>query len=190
MANADGNWSYEADYGPDPESRGIAPPAPDLRTSGGTRAWTAGRPAPSTAAIGGHPVHPMLVPYPIALLSAAAACDLAARLTGDPFWVRASRLYLYGGLVMGAAAATAGATDFATIKRARRLPEGRWHAFGNALAMALTGLNICLRRHGTREVSRTEALLSAAVAGILGVTGWLGAELSYRHRIGVTPDQR
>lgn len=32
----------------------------------------------STATIAGHPLHPMIVPFPIAFFTAALACDLAA----------------------------------------------------------------------------------------------------------------
>src|SRR4051812_45777060 len=57
---------------------------------------------PSTAAIVGHPIHPMMIPYPIAFLTAVVATDLAARATRDPFWSRASRLLLGAGIASGA----------------------------------------------------------------------------------------
>ncbi len=50
---------------------------------------------PSTAAIAGHPLHAMLIPFPIAFLLGALAADLAAWGTGDAFWTRAA-LWLAG----------------------------------------------------------------------------------------------
>src|SRR3954452_14097257 len=56
---------------------------------------------PRTAAIVGHPIHPMMIPHPIAFLNAVVATDLAARATRDPFWSRASRLLLGAGIASG-----------------------------------------------------------------------------------------
>jgi uncharacterized membrane protein len=143
----------------------------------------------STAALGGHPVHPMLVPFPLAFLTAVLGTDLAYMRTRDPFWARASEWLLRAGLVSGAAAAVFGAADWTTIRQARSGAAGAAgvvHAAGNAAALGLAYANLH-RRRGRREVAVVQggAALSAAVAGILGVTGWAGGELSYRHGIGV-----
>ncbi|MBX6368656.1 MAG: hypothetical protein IRZ04_11785, partial [Rhodospirillales bacterium] len=63
---------------------------------------------PSRAAIAGHPIHPMLVPFPIAFLVGALVVDLAFASTGDPFWARAGFWLLLAGIVTGAAAAVFG----------------------------------------------------------------------------------
>lgn len=44
----------------------------------------------STASIAGHPLHPMLVPFPIAGFVGALVCDLVG--TADPFWFRAASI--------------------------------------------------------------------------------------------------
>lgn len=146
------------------------------------------RGVPSTAAVGGHPIHPMLVPFPIVFLTTALATDLAARRTGDPFWAEASRWLLRAGLVSGVAAGTVGAIDFLTVRRARERTEGPLHAIGNAVALALTAANLAARRDRPEgaEPGTGEILLSAATAAILGFTAWAGGELSYRHMIGVS----
>lgn len=145
--------------------------------------------APSTAAIAGHPLHPMIVPLPIGLLSAATASDIGYAITGDPFWARASRWLLRGGLVTGLLAALLGATDFATVRRARR-PEGYAHATGNVLVVALSAASLALRRETRSRVPPLAMLLSGLAGLLLVVTGWLGGELSYRHRIGVASSER
>jgi uncharacterized membrane protein len=147
------------------------------------------RPQPSRASINGHPIHPSLVPLPIGLLTAAAASDLMAARSDDPFWPRASRYLLGAGLATGAAAGAVGAIDYYGLGRPRKVPEGRWHARGNVLAMALTAGNLAMRTSRS-DVPRSGLALSAAVAGLLGVTGALGGELSYRHLVGVDPKER
>lgn len=145
-------------------------------------------PAQSKAALGGHPIHPMLIPYPISFLTSALATDVAARRTGDPFWSRASRTLLLAGLGTGLAAGAVGAVDYVGVERVRQHAAGPLHAAGNVAALALTGLNLGLR--GDRDgVSRQSLVLSAVVAGMLGVTGWLGGELSYRYKVGVMERQ-
>jgi uncharacterized membrane protein len=62
---------------------------------------------PSTAAIGGHPIHPMLVVFPIAFLVGALATDIAYWRTGGHFWALPSEWLLAAGLIMGALAAVA-----------------------------------------------------------------------------------
>lgn len=141
---------------------------------------------PSRAAIAGHPIHPMLVPLPIGLLVAAAASDLAHAATGDRFFGRASRLLIGGGLATALAAAPFGALDFVSIEAARRRPEAWLHGIGNVAVVGLSVVNLSLRlRAGDRRPKSAGLALSCAAACILGVTGWLGGELSYRHRIGV-----
>src|SRR4051812_38147232 len=90
----------------------------------------------SNAAVLGHPIHPVLIPFPVATLMGALGTDIAYRRTGDAFWARASRILVGAGIATGAAAAVFGAIDYTTIRRARR-PVGTLHAVGNAAAMAL-----------------------------------------------------
>ena len=141
---------------------------------------------PSTAAIFGHPIHPMIVPYPISFLTAALATDVAARATRDPFWGRASGLLLGAGILSGAAAGAVGAIDYYTIRRARTTAAGRIHSLGNPLALGLAVATLALRRGRPGGIPGAGAVaLTAAMAAILGVTAWAGGELSYTHMVGV-----
>jgi uncharacterized membrane protein len=99
---------------------------------------------PSTAAIKGHPVHPILVPFPIAFLVGAFASDLAFLGSDDPFWARASAWLIGVGVVMGALAAVAGLTDFLGSNRVRSITSAWVHFLGNALAMLLAIWNLVL----------------------------------------------
>ena len=92
--------------------------------------------APSTAAIAGHPIHPMLVPLPIGFLVGVLLSDLAFWRTGDAFWARASLWLVAAGVVTALLAAVFGLIDFGTIKRARAHTAGWVHLLGNLTAVA------------------------------------------------------
>jgi len=143
------------------------------------------RGVPSTAAIAGHPIHPMMIPYPVAFLTTALVTDVAAGRTGDRFWSRATTTLLGAGIATGLAAGVAGAVDYFTIRRAREKPAGRLHAYGNVVALGLAAVNLAMRRDRDDEPSTGDIALSALTAALVGATGWLGAELSYRHMVGV-----
>ena len=169
------------DAGGVPQGRRPLSPDRSQRAGGGRT-----RGLPSTAAIMGHPIHPMLIPFPVAFLNAAVATDLAARSTGDPFWSRASGWLIGAGVVSGLLAGAVGAIDYFTIRRARESSMGKLHAYGNPLGLALAAGSLALRRDARPgEVPDGALALSLATAAVLGVTAWAGGELSYTHMVGV-----
>lgn len=142
----------------------------------------------STASIFGHPIHPMIVPFPIAFLVGTLATDLVFWGTGDAFWARASAWLVGAGVVMGGLAAVFGLTDFLTIERARG-SVGWVHFLGNLLAVVLSLVSLLLRvGNPAAAVLPGGLVLSFIVVGILLVTGWMGGELAYRLKIGVIED--
>ena len=141
---------------------------------------------PSTAAVAGHPIHPMLIPLPIAFLSGALATDLAYARTRDRFWARASHALTGAGIASGLLAAPFGFIDFAARREVREHPEAWIHGLGNAAALGLAAISFRLRSEDPEgSVVPAGLALSAGVAALLTVTGWLGGELSYRHGIGM-----
>jgi uncharacterized membrane protein len=147
----------------------------------------------STANVGNHPIHPMLVPFPIAFLVGAFASDLAFWATSNPFWAQASMWLIGAALVMGALAALAGLTDFLGDRRIRALPAAWYHFIGNGTAVTLALINFLLRYgQGSEAAIRPWGLLlSLVVVGILLFTGWKGWEMVYLHRVAVfdAPEQ-
>jgi len=99
----------------------------------------------STAQIAGHPIHPMLVPFPIAFLVATPACDLAFWNTGSASWAVASMWLLGAALVTAALAASAGLTDFLAEPRIRNIRAAWLHMTGNVIAVLLSLINFYLR---------------------------------------------
>jgi uncharacterized membrane protein len=142
---------------------------------------------PSTAAIAGHPLHPAVVPLPIGAFTGALAADVAYAATNDPFFARAARMLTLAGLVTGTLAAVLGGIDFWSKRQIRSHAIAWFHVLGNALVLGLGGISMVMRTdRGRRAVVPGGIALSAVSALVLLVTGWLGGELSYRHRVGMT----
>lgn len=141
---------------------------------------------PSTVAIAGHPLHPLTVIFPIAFLAAALGSDFGYWLTKDFFWARAS-LWLIGlGLAGGSIAALTGISDFLKIERVRKRQAGWAHLILNVSILVLTLVNFLLRLGNVESRILPWGLLISLIVGTLtSVSGWFGAELSYRHKIGV-----
>lgn len=140
----------------------------------------------STASIKGHPIHPMLIPFPIAFFAGALVTDIIYWQTAHIMWAHFSSWLIAAGLVMGVLAALAGIIDFAS-NRAIRAQRPAWpHAIGNSVALILAFINALVHaRDGWTSVVPVGLILSALVVIILMVTGWLGGALVYRHRVGV-----
>lgn len=146
----------------------------------------------SSVTIASHPLHPMLIPFPIAFLTGALATDLVYWFTTELFWARMSLWLIVAGFLMGGFAASIGLIDFFTIERVRSHRAGWLHAGTNAAALVLSLINMLLRWDDPgATVVPTGAILSVVVAGLLGFGGWYGGELAYRHKIGIIePDEQ
>jgi uncharacterized membrane protein len=143
----------------------------------------------STAQIAGHPLHPMLIPFPVAFLLATFVCDLIFWRTGNPAWSTASLWLLGAALIMAALAAAAGLTDFPGDQRIRDLGAAWHHLIGNVIAVLLSLWNWYRRYEaGDAAVLPVGLILSAIVVLILLYTGWRGWEMVYQHRVGVSDE--
>jgi uncharacterized membrane protein len=143
----------------------------------------------STAKSMGHPIHPTLVPFPIAFLFGAFVTDILFWRGGNPFWATASRYLIGAALVFAVLAALAGLTDFLGDKAIRRLNAAWAHMIGNVVAVVLSLINFFLRLHDAQgPIVPTGLILSTIVVIILIFTGWMGGELVFRHRVGVADD--
>ena len=141
----------------------------------------------AVAAIEGHPLHPVLVPLPIGSFVGAFLCDLAYVGTHDRFWARGARLLTGAGLVTGVLAGSLGALDFTGRARIRSRRTAWVHGAGNLAVLGLAAVSERLRTADERgAVARGALAISAASVAVLGVTGWLGGELAFRDRIGMT----
>jgi uncharacterized membrane protein len=143
---------------------------------------TSGHPR-STAQIAGHPIHPMLIPFPIVCFILTFLCDIAY-VQGHTGAARASNWLLIIGLVMAALAALAGLTDFFGDKRVQS-SDAIKHMLANVTAVVLEVVNLFLRFKNPDAIASPGVYISGIVVLILVYSGWKGGDLVYRHGIGV-----
>ena len=142
----------------------------------------------STAQIAGHPLHPMLVPFPIAFLVGTLVTDLVYAATADAFWATASYWLLVAALVMAALAAVMGFIDFFGDSRIRAGSTAWLHMGGNLVAVLLSLVNFWLRLGSPTAGHAVGLWISLVVVLLLLFNGWMGWELVYKHRVGVSDE--
>ncbi len=141
--------------------------------------------ATSRFRIAGHPIHPMLVTFPIAFFSGTVATDLLFWWTGQDFWAGFSFWLLVGGLLGGGAAAFAGFMDFVLVPMIRRHYTSWSHMLSAIVLMAVAAANLVLRwGDPSGSVLPWGLFLSGLMLAMLGVAGWLGGKLVFEHRLG------
>lgn len=136
----------------------------------------------------GHPLHPLLVHFPIALWGMSFVFDLLSLKLG-PAMVEAARYNVLGGIIAAVVAGLTGVLDYFTHLRpgspARRI--GRYHAALNGLALGLFSASLILRWQlkGAPVTPRLPIVLSAVGVAVLGISGYLGGVMVYNHGVGV-----
>jgi uncharacterized membrane protein len=141
------------------------------------------------ARILGHPIHPMLIVFPLGLLATAIVFDIVFLSTRNPRWADVSFWMITCGLISGAVAAVFGFIDWLSIPagtRANRI--GMWHGLGNAMVMTLFFVS-WLARYDRPDVTIGAFVLALSGASLSLVTGWLGGELVDRLGVGVDQTQ-
>jgi uncharacterized membrane protein len=152
------------------------------------------------ARIAGHPIHPMLIAFPVALYTATVVTLLVHIATGDSFWYRVAMFANIGGVVMALVAAVPGLIDLLTSvpRRSRARATGIKHAAFNVLALTLFAISAVLlyRNAGATFnfdyspfVLDVTAPLVLSIAGLLSTlaAGWLGWTMVQTHHVGVKP---
>jgi uncharacterized membrane protein len=137
----------------------------------------------------GHPVHPMLIVFPLGLLATAVVFDILYRIFNNPLFPTASFYMIAAGIVGGLLAAIFGFIDWLGLpnnSRAKRI--GLWHGLGNFVIVLLFIGSWLLRRNNVDFVPDSLALILSFVgAGLALITGWIGGELVYRLGVAVDP---
>lgn len=140
----------------------------------------------SVISIAGHPLHPMIVPLPIASLLGVFGADLMYIATQDIFWSRFGFTLIIVGLATGAVAAALGLLEAASLQRARSSGMVWAHAVANVLALITSLGNFKIRWEADSFWVPNAVYLSGAVVALLFIAGWLGGSMSYKHGIGVS----
>lgn len=139
----------------------------------------------SRVAVKRHPLHPILVVYPVVCLSLLLPSDLAWLWTGDGFWARVSWWLNLMGLASGLFAAVFGILDMFLIRVARRHVSAWSHFIAAVMVLALAALGVWLRAPDPQAVWPWALLQSSLCFLMVGVAGWLGGTLTFGHGIGV-----
>ena len=140
----------------------------------------------SRAKLFGHPIHQMLIVFPLGLLAGAVIFDVIRVVNQSQALGTTSYHMIAAGVVSGLVAAVFGFIDWLAIpSNTRAKSVGAWHAVGNVVVVLLFAVSWWLRR-GDPTSPPTMALVLALVgAGLALVTGWLGGELVDRLGVGV-----
>ena len=145
----------------------------------------------SKASIGGHPVHPILIPFPIALWSTSFATDVAFYFFRNSSLILISKFMLAAGCLGAVAAAVPGIIDWLSIKDPGVKRIANWHARLNIIALIVFAISLYLRlstgAHWVNYSLRIPVLLSFLGVILISISGWLGGELAYKHGVGVSP---
>nr|WP_196258496.1 DUF2231 domain-containing protein [Pelagibacterium limicola] len=145
----------------------------------------------SAVAVAGHPIHAMLVHFPIALIMATLGSDVFYWFTGDEFFLRAGVWSAGFAFWLGVAASLAGTAELLLV-RGIRIRVGSWtHAIAAMTLLAIAASNWGVRLYFPEEVLPHGLALSVLSAIFAGVAGWHGGKLVFDHGVGlmVSPDE-
>lgn len=134
----------------------------------------------------GHPIHQMLIVFPLGLLATSLAFDIAYLSRGDSTFALVSYWMIGAGICGALAAAVFGLIDWWAIPSGTRAKAiGTWHGVGNMIVTLLFSMSWMLRREAPAIPSDQAITLSVAGVLLALVTGWLGGELVVRLGVGV-----
>lgn len=134
----------------------------------------------------GHPVHQMLIVFPLGLLATSVVFDLLHLATRSTNLAIVSHWMLVAGLIGGVIAAPFGTIDWLAVPRGTRAKAiGALHGGGNLVVVLLFGASWWVRREQTEAPPGLAIVLSLLAGGLAGVTAWLGGELVSRLGVGV-----
>ncbi len=141
----------------------------------------------SKIAVAGHPIHAMLVAFPIALTACTAGADLLYWWTGENFWARAGLWASGAGFLLGLLAGMAGTVELLMVPGIRARSASWTHFVIAVMLLSILGANWGYRLTGYEAaVLPYGLLLSLFAVGFTGFTGWHGGKLVFEYQIGVS----
>ena len=132
----------------------------------------------SPASIKKHPLHPMLVGFPIGLWVFALICDAMRAAGGNTAWQTVAIYCIAAGIVGALVAAVPGLIDYFSIDEAAMKRIANLHLAVNLGGVLIFAINLWLR---FRLPAESYLPLGMSLVGVLaiGVGGWLGGEMVY-----------
>jgi uncharacterized membrane protein len=137
------------------------------------------------ASFKGHPIHPMLIVFPVGLWGFSLVADLVYFWGWGSFtWTVVAYYTMAGGVVGALLAAVPGVVDLLALQNPKARRIGFAHMILNLVVVGLYLVNLFIR--GRESYSSTTAIaLSAAGIALLSVSGWLGGEMVYVYGVAV-----
>jgi uncharacterized membrane protein len=135
----------------------------------------------------GHPVHQMLIVFPLGLLATSVVFDVIHLVSGAPYAATVAFALIASGIVGGLLAAPFGLIDWIAIPSGTRAKHiGALHGGGNVLVLVLFAVSLWLRRDQVEQPQAAAWVVSFCGAAVALVTGWLGGELVDRLGVGIS----
>jgi len=144
----------------------------------------------SAVAVAGHPIHAMLVHFPIALVFATLGIDVLYWWSGDPFWLRVGLWSSGGAFGMGVLAGLVGTAELLLVRGIRMRVASWTHGIAAMTLLAIAGTNWGMRLAEAAPVLPQGLLLSALAAAFAGLAGWHGGKLVFDHGVGLIISER
>ena len=136
--------------------------------------------------LAGHPIHPMLIVFPLGLLITSLIFDIIYLGTGNHAWTTVAEYLIGAGILGGLLAAVFGFVDWVGIPEGTRAKTiGLWHGGANGVVVVLFIISWFLRLPDPAHPGAAAIVLSFLGVGLGAVSGWLGGELVDRLGIGV-----
>jgi nitrite reductase/ring-hydroxylating ferredoxin subunit/uncharacterized membrane protein len=140
----------------------------------------------SKASIDGHPIHPIMVGFPITFFTAAVIFDILGASQNNEYNWRIGKIMAGAGILSGLAAAVPGIIDYFFVVPPNSSGNDRAtkHGLLNITLVSLFTLAWFNRQNPLVPKSRI-VIYEAAGFGLMLISGWLGGTLVYRNQIGV-----
>lgn len=139
----------------------------------------------SAIAVAGHPIHAMLVHFPIAFVLATLGVDVFYWWTADPFWVEVGMWSAGAAFGFGVLAAVVGTLELLAVPGIRVRVASWNHAVAAMVLLAIAGANAGLRLFFPDEVLPSGLMLSGLASLATAFAGWHGGKLVFDHGVGL-----
>jgi len=134
----------------------------------------------------GHPIHPIVIVFPLGLLPSAVACDIIFLVQHNPNWGHIAYWLIAGGVVSGLFAAIFGFADWLGLESGTRAKKiGLFHSVVMEITLVLFAISWWLRRPAPDQPTLIAIVIGIVALVFGGLGGWLGGELVYRMSVGV-----
>ena len=140
----------------------------------------------SRASIKGHPIHPMLIPFPVAFFTGTLIFDILGFVNDNAEYWNIGQYLVIAGIIGATFAAIPGLIDYFTTVPPESSAKKRatLHGLTNISMLILFCIAAFYRRNNGAEPAIIIALESGGFI-LMSIAGWMGATLVYRNQIGV-----